>query len=579
MGKSSLRMLRSQAVLVLVVVLGLAAAGAITLLQRDVSATRRAQAKVTTIELQLVNLENAPLSATQATGSAIAPARTKIETDSRSISAGLQSLIAGSAPPASLRRVQADVADADAIVGRVFEIGAGSRNPVVLRRELPAILVVVSALQVKATAALGLLAQAGRVYNQRANQARSVAIFGSVATILVLLVIFMLFYRRARVARAENVRLLEESQDEAITDPLTGIGNRRAFKRDLEQRLPGVNAGDELLVAMFDLDGFKLYNDTFGHGAGDALLARLAGFLKEAAAGSATAYRMGGDEFCLLGQVSHLDGERLVHSAVAALSDTGKGWYVGCSWGVAWMPSEASGGSEALRLADERMYTQKTSRVAADQQATAALVQVLVERDVELSTHISRVAHLALATARRLGVSERETTRTGLAAQLHDIGKTAIPESILAKPGPLDDEEWAFMRCHTLIGERIVAAAPSLAHTAELVRSSHERLDGQGYPDRLSGTEIPLGSRIIAVCDSFDAMVAPRRYRDPSSTADSIAELRRCSGTQFDPEVVDAFCAIALEHESVAATDSARRSKAAVVVGPQGAEPPAPGRP
>jgi response regulator RpfG family c-di-GMP phosphodiesterase len=243
------------------------------------------------------------------------------------------------------------------------------------------------------------------------------------------------------------------------------------------------------------------------------------------------------------------------------------------------MPSEASGGSEALRLADERMYTQKTSRVAADQQATAALVQVLVERDVELSTHISRVAQLALATARRLGVSEREATRTGLAAQLHDIGKTAIPESILAKPGPLDDEEWAFMRCHTLIGERIVAAAPSLAHTAQLVRSSHERLDGQGYPDRLSGTQIPLGSRIIAVCDSFDAMVAPRRYRDPSGTPEAIAELRRCSGTQFDPEVVDAFCAIALEHESVAATDSARRSKAAVVVGPQGAESPVPDRP
>jgi diguanylate cyclase (GGDEF)-like protein len=549
---SWLRAIRSQAVVVLVVALSLTAAAAITLLERHVSASSDARSEVGTIELNLVSLENAPISATQSADLGLA--RTRIQADSRSISAGLRMLTAGDSPPASLLRARAAVDDAEVVVRRIFEIGAGSNNPALVRRELPEILTVVSALEVKSTGALGLLAEAGRIYSQRAARAKTEAIFGSLATILVLLSIFVLFYRRARVARAENVRLLAASRDEAITDPLTGIGNRRAFKRDLAQILPGVDPSDQLMVAMFDLDGFKQYNDTFGHAAGDALLARLAGRLKETALGSAAAYRMGGDEFCLIAQAGLEAGQRLVHSAVAALSDGGEGWRVGCSWGLAWMPSETTGASEALRLADERMYAQKTSRATASHQATAALVQVLVERDVDLSTHISRVAELASATARRLGVSEHEVTRIGLAAQLHDIGKTAIPESILAKPAPLDEDEWAFMRCHTMIGERIIAAAPSLSHTANLVRSSHERLDGNGYPDHLAGTDIPLGSRIIAVCDAFDAMVAPRPYRNPASAPDAITELGRCAGSQFDPDVVTAFSAVMLEREALAAS-------------------------
>jgi HD-GYP domain-containing protein (c-di-GMP phosphodiesterase class II) len=266
---------------------------------------------------------------------------------------------------------------------------------------------------------------------------------------------------------------------------------------------------------------------------------------------------MGGDEFCVIADVDSAAGERLVRSGVAALSDSGEGWSVGCSWGLAWIPSEATGASEALRLADERMYAQKTSRATAGHQTTAALVQVLIEQDVDLSSHISRVAELATATARRLNIAELEVTRIGLAAQLHDIGKTAIPQSILDKPDDLDDDEWGFMRCHTLIGERIIAAAPSLAHTANLVRSSHERVDGTGYPDHLAGSDIPLGSRIIAVCDAFDAMVAARPYRGPVDPLDAIAELRRSAGTQFDPDVVEAFSAIATERRAPPALTTA----------------------
>jgi HD-GYP domain-containing protein (c-di-GMP phosphodiesterase class II) len=157
---------------------------------------------------------------------------------------------------------------------------------------------------------------------------------------------------------------------------------------------------------------------------------------------------------------------------------------------------------------------------------------------------------LAERIAGRLGLGAQEIKLISLAAKLHDVGKTAIPDEILNKPGPLDQDEWEFMRRHTVIGERIILAAPSLAPTAGLVRSSHERFDGTGYPDALDGGAIPLGASIIAVCDAFDAMVSKRPYRAAMSPADAVVELRRCAGTQFDPDVVEAFCAVAEESDT-----------------------------
>jgi two-component system cell cycle response regulator len=144
----------------------------------------------------------------------------------------------------------------------------------------------------------------------------------------------------------------------------------------------------------------------------------------------------------------------------------------------------------------------------------------------------------------RLGLITEDLDQVRQAAQLHDIGKVAIPDAILHKPGPLDDEEWAFIRSHTIIGERILDAAPALGRVAALVRSSHERWDGGGYPDKVGGSAIPLGSRIVAVCDAFDAMTSDRSYRQAMRTEDALAELRRCAGTQFDPVVVQTFCAV-----------------------------------
>jgi two-component system cell cycle response regulator len=170
------------------------------------------------------------------------------------------------------------------------------------------------------------------------------------------------------------------------------------------------------------------------------------------------------------------------------------------------------------------------------------LLRLLAERSSELGQHTSDVSVLAARTARTLGLHPDQIEAIRLAAELHDVGKAAIPDAILNKPGPLTDDEWEFIRRHTVIGERIVRAAPSLAHTAELVRSHHERHDGTGYPDALAGDEIPIGARVIAVSDSFDAMTTDRPYRRRLTFAEVVADLRRNAGRQFSPPVILALC-------------------------------------
>lgn len=330
------------------------------------------------------------------------------------------------------------------------------------------------------------------------------------------------------------------NEHKALHDALTGLANRRKLYLDIEEYLA---AERPFVLAIFDLDGFKAYNDTFGHPAGDALLARLGSRLAAALDGRGSAYRMGGDEFCIVSDLT--EGSAVVDDARSALCDKGEAFAVRCSSGLALVPSEATSLERALQLADERLYADKRQPTQADHlQVRDALVQLIVEQDAELATHATSVAELAAATATKLGLSIEDVARTRIAAELHDIGKSAIPESILAKPGPLDESEWAFIKRHTLIGERILAAAPALAQIAPIVRSSHERQDGAGYPDGLRACEIPLAARIVAVVDAFDAMTTNRPYKSAVSSAEGLAELHRCAGTQFDPTVVAAFISV-----------------------------------
>ena len=329
----------------------------------------------------------------------------------------------------------------------------------------------------------------------------------------------------------------------SMTDALTGIPNRRQLKTDLEQGLKQASPAKPLLLMLFDLNGFKGYNDSFGHPAGDALLIRLAKALEQAMTGhGGCAYRLGGDEFCVLASVDPDATTPIVAAASQALSEHGGGFSISASYGAILLPQESQDVTEAMRLVDQRMYAQKTSaRRSPDRQSRDVLLRALQERNPELAERHAAVARLAEAIGQRMGLVDGDRAQLRQAAELHDVGKLAIPEELLHKPGPLDAEEWAFVRRHPLIGERIIGAAPALAGPAKLVGATHERLDGSGYPNGLTGDQIPLGARIIAVCDAFTAMTFPRPYAPQLTVPQAIEELRRCAGTQFDLAVVDAL--------------------------------------
>jgi two-component system cell cycle response regulator len=227
---------------------------------------------------------------------------------------------------------------------------------------------------------------------------------------------------------------------------------------------------------------------------------------------------------------------------------------VEASWGGVVVPDEAPDATSALVMADQRMYADKgVGRVSAKQQTRDVILRVLAERHPDLHAHSGAVAVLARSVGERLGIAGPELDDLERAAELHDIGKIAIPDAILNKPGPLDIEEWDFMRRHTLIGESMLSAAPVLQAAARIVRSSHERFDGAGYPDGLGGEQIPLASRIVFVCDAFHAMTSDRPYGAAGSVDAALEELAECAGTQFDPVVVEAFQA---EISALERTDS-----------------------
>lgn len=337
-------------------------------------------------------------------------------------------------------------------------------------------------------------------------------------------------------------RWVRTSKD-ALTDALTGLGNRRKLTADLERDLPFASPARPLAVLLCDLDGFKLYNDAFGHPAGDALLARLGQRLHDAIGDTGSVYRLGGDEFCVVAQLQDRRLDELQATTVEALSERGDGFDVGSSCGGVVAAGDLKTVESVLRAADQRLYSSKASgRRSAGRQAADALLQALHERQPELYDHLHGVGDLVAAVGERLGMGAEELDLLRQAGELHDVGKVAIPDSILSKPGPLDEQEWEFVRQHPVVGERIISAAPALTQVGKLVRASHERFDGSGYPDGRAGDDIPLGARVIAVCDAYDAMIGPRPYRLGMSAEVALAELRRCAGEQFDPAVVEVFC-------------------------------------
>ena len=368
-------------------------------------------------------------------------------------------------------------------------------------------------------------------------------VFASVTIVLVLARTTLTFW--------ENSRLLETSRREALTDSLTALANRRKLLVDLEAEIESASESEPRTLVLFDLNGFKTYNDTFGHPAGDALLARLAGKLATAVEPGGRAYRMGGDEFCVLLPAPEPD----IHRIAQALWESGEGFDVTSAFGAALIPDDATTVSTALSVADERLYAHK-ELLAEISRGTAhePLLRTLAEREPELRAHVADVSSLAVRVGLQVGLAPDQLEELRLAAELHDVGKLAIPDMVLQKSGSLDPTEWGFIHSHTLIGQRILGAAPALRPVGEIVRSTHENWDGTGYPDGLVGEEIPLAARIIAACDAYSAMTSNRPYRDARTPAEAIAELQRCAGRQFDPQVVEFLCTVLADEDEPATT-------------------------
>jgi two-component system cell cycle response regulator len=344
----------------------------------------------------------------------------------------------------------------------------------------------------------------------------------------------------------EKLALLSASRIEARTDPLTGIGNRRKLVDDLSAIL---SSREPSVLILLDLDGFKGYNDSFGHPAGDALLARLAKKLAATVGRDGDVYRIGGDEFCVLGSVDPARRSAFAAAAAEALQEHGEGFRITAAQGSVALPGEAAEVAEALRLVDGRMYDEKDGRRAsAGRQSRDVLLRALYERDARVQGRLADVVELVRSVGGELGLSADEIGDLALAAELHEVGKLAIPDSILSKPEPLSEEETRFLHRHPLIGERILSSAPALAKVSRIVRSIHERVDGTGYPDGLAGSEIPFRARIIGVCSAFIALTST------TSGEAALAELRAGAGTQFDAEVVEALAAVVGETQLVLAS-------------------------
>jgi diguanylate cyclase (GGDEF)-like protein len=533
---------------IVVLILTLSAIAGVWILVGRASSSRVAELHVSSMGLALADLQGAPFDADSATGGSPTASTVRIQRDEQAIASGLTVRAQPAVSVHVLESARADLASVSSLVTTVYKTAvgkgglAGAGASVVLPLE--------RLMLVPGVAMTSVLGTIGHTDAARAATARLQTKLEAAVAMLLLLAAFAYFYFRSIVANDAVERLAGEKEvllgvscGEARTDALTSLRNRRALTADLASAIADSSAVEELLLVMFDLDGFKQYNDTFGHPAGDALLQRLGSRL--AAAGTlhaGSAYRMGGDEFCVLARCSPDRAERLLNDTISALEDSGEAWHIGCSHGAVWIPSEATTESRALKLADERLYANKASRSSTSRQVTDALLQVITEQNASLDEHVERVSEMAGMLAIAVGQPTPEVQRIRLAAKLHDIGKTAIPAAILDKPSPLNEREWEFMHRHPVIGARIVSAAPALADTAPLIHSSHERIDGLGYPDGLKGENIPIGSRIIAVCDAFEAMTSDRPYHRGIGTDEALEELKHHAGTQFDATIVEAFC-------------------------------------
>jgi diguanylate cyclase (GGDEF)-like protein len=357
--------------------------------------------------------------------------------------------------------------------------------------------------------------------------------------VVALLALLLLALAAAALLWRANRALRASGRAAAEADPVTGLPGRPRFRADLDARLTGDGPATLLLAR---LDGFAAYDAAFGHRAGDALLVRLGDELRRAVRDEAIAYRPSGTTFCALAGDDVISLDALERRVAAALREQGHGFAVAASVGRVSIPREAASAGEALRIADARADLAR--RAADPKPRDASPTSALADALALPGDHALGAAELAEAVAKRMGLSALERAHVRLASQLSGLGKLALPDTLLGKAGELTPEERAYVRDHPVIAERILLRARGLEAVAALVRSSREHFDGSGHPDGLAGEAIPLGARIVAVCDAFDAMLSHRPWRPAMGTEEALVELHAGAGTQFDGAVVDAFDAV-----------------------------------
>src|SRR5690554_2691985 len=299
-------------------------------------------------------------------------------------------------------------------------------------------------------------------------------------------------------------------------------------------------------IVTCDVNGLKLFNETLGHKTGDKVLIEVANLLTKHLDNQGIVARIGGDEFIyLLPNMSHKEGQAFVESLENLFENQLiKGIKIAISYGLA-TKEVGEHIDDALKQSEEAMYQHKLfEHTSHRSEFIKSILNTLREKNPREKEHSNRVAHICIEIGKALDMKKHELALLEAIASLHDIGKIAIDEAILNKPGKLNEEEWEIIKTHPEIGYRIISHAPEYAEIAEDILSHHERYDGTGYPRGLKGDEIPIRARIIAIADAYDAMISNRPYRKALTKEEAIEEIKKCSGTQFDPKLVEIFLKI-----------------------------------